>query len=383
MTYYLKCTCLYFFITLVGCSSTPSNSNNFDDGGGGSVSEEENEALPYIKDLEVKAYNCLDLSVLCVDDTVNDNQEYSSIQEAVDLANPGDIVLVKDGTYQGFRVDNSGLQGSEILITANGNKVVINSSNSRSGNDNVYISNSHFITIEGFTVLNAEAYGIGSHDASADNPMLGLKISNNTVNDSSSANIYISQTADSSIIANTTYGSKNSHGIYLSNAGSDNVLIAANISYLNAKNGIHFNGDSRNGGDGLHKGLIVLDNIFYNNTANGIDADGVHDSSFINNLIYDNGRHGVRVFQVDASAGARNLSFINNTIANNSGTAIKLTNDIGGHLFFNNIFIENNDGCIYTESSNLISDNNIFTGSCVFTPNNTSLFYGSWFQCPW
>lgn len=376
MSYYYKSIFLYFFLILVGCSSTPSKTNNFDDTGG-SVSGGENVALPYIKNLMVKVYDCADSSVLCVDDSVNSNQEFSTIQEAVDLASPGDTVLVNDGTYQGFRVNNSGLRGSEILITANGNTVVINSSNFRSGNDNIYISNSNFIIIEGFTVINADAYGIGSHDASADTPMRGLNIRHNIVYDSSSSNIYVSQTSDSSIIANTTYGSKNSHGIYLSNAGSDNVLIAANISYQNAKNGIHFNGDSRNGGDGLHKGLTVLDNKFFDNAANGIDADGVHDSSFINNLIYDNGRHGVRVFQIDASEGAGNLTFLNNTIVNNIGTAIKLTDDIGGHLFFNNILVDNNDGCIYTESSNLISDHNIYSENCSFIPNNTSLFYGT------
>ena len=145
----------------------------------------------------------------------------------------------------------------------------------------------------------------------------------------------------------------------------------------NFKNGIHFNGDASSGGDGLHTGITVAGNIIYQNNANGVDADGLYDSLFVNNLIYDNGRHGIRVFRIDATLGSGNLTFVNNSIADNASMAIKLTADIGGHLFFNNILTGNVQGCISVENNNFISDNNIFTNNCVFEPNNASLFFGA------
>ena len=269
-----------------------------------------------------------------------------------------------DGTYSGFSVSNSGTSGNEILITANGNAVTINSA--RSGGDGVHISNASYVIIEGFTIIGMPTHGIGAHNASASSPMQGVQVRYNTVRDSGSVNIYMSHSADSLILANTTFDSVASHGIYLTNAGSDNTGVVGNITYGNQKNGIHFNGDSGQGGDGLHTGLVVSDNIIFSNVANGIDADGVYDSVFVNNLIYENGRHGIRVFRIDANLGAGNLSFVNNTITANASMAIKLTDDAGGHLFFNNILIDNSAGCIDLESSNIISDNNIFTNNCSF-----------------
>ncbi len=360
--YLILFLCVFY---LIACSGSGVNKktdiNNIDD-------------ISVPDELVVEVYSCSDATVHCVDDTSGEFDEFSTIQDAVDRSVPGDVVLVFEGSYTGFKVSNSGTSDKPVKITTNGEAVSIVSGNSQSGNDNIYLSDVNFVTIEGFTVLDANQYGIGSHDASASSPMQSLKIQFNDVSSSSSANIYLSQTENSIILGNKTHNSINSHGIYLSNAGSDNCILQGNVTYNNAKNGIHFNGDSRQGGDGLHKGLLITRNIIFDNVANGVDADGVYDSAFTNNLIYNNGRHGIRVFAEDASGGASNLIFANNSIILNADEAIKLTDDLGNHTFFNNILVDNQGAnCIYVENPNVFSGFNIYKDGCQFRAGTASL----------
>ena len=325
------------------------------------------------------SYDCAETNILCVDDTSGPNQEFSTIQDAVDLATAGDTVIVHDGVYAGFTLSNSGNSDTNrIIVSGNGNNVLINSGGSSQGR--VLVSNSNYVTIEGFTIENAGSYCLAARDASANNPMVGVTFQFNTVRNCGSTNIYMSHASYSLMLGNTTYGSQSSHGIYLSNAGSDNTIIKGNRSYNNAKNGLHFNGDSSNGGDGLHSNIIIDGNIFYNNTQSGVDADGLYDSVFVNNLIYGNGRHGIRGFRIDASAGVARLSFINNTLVNNGSWGIKLSDDIGGHIFFNNIIMNNAGGCIASGHSNLVSDKNIYSSGCDFSQDGeaTTISYTSW-----
>ena len=339
-------------------------------------------------------YNCANSNILCVDDTAGTNQEYATIQSAVNDATAGETVIVHAGTYAGFTVgnginnnSNSGTaNNNRVIVTANGNNALINSGGSSQGM--VLVSNSDFVTIEGFTIEGASGYCLAARDASAGDPMRGVSFQFNTVRNCGSTNIYMSQAADSLILGNTSYNSLSSHGIYLSNAGSDNVVIKANRCYDNAKNGLHFNGDISNGGDGLHSNITVDSNVFYNNASNGIDADGVHDSLFTNNLIYGNGNRGIRAFKEDSADGniessvpaIWNLTFINNTIVNNSGWGIKITHDAGGHVFFNNIIMGNGNACIATDNTNLSATKNIYSSGCSFTTNNeaTIMNYATW-----
>jgi len=318
--------------------------------------------------------DCTRNDIHCVDDTFGSTQEFSTIQDAVDIVAAGETVLVHQGTYEGFKISTSGTANMNVLVKAIDNNVFITSANSRSGGDNVYLSSVDYVTIDGFNISNAAAYCIGGHDATATNPMIGVTIRNNIVSNCSSSNIYMSHTADSLIENNISYNSVNSHGIYLSNAGSINTTLKNNTTFGNAKNGIHFNGDARYGGDGLHHGLLVEGNIIYGNVANGIDGDGVYDSTFLNNVIYKNGRYGIRIFKIDASAGAARLNYINNTIVSNASMAIKMTDDIGGHTFFNNIMVDNSGGCISVEDSNVASDNNIYSLNCTFEGDTGNLY---------
>ena len=315
-----------------------------------------------------------------VDDDRGPTQEYSSIQAAVNATRPGDTVLVHDGNYRGFAVYSGGTAASPVTIKAAGNGAVIDRPNGNG--EGVTINNTHYIIIEGFTVSGMPRAGIASHKASAAWPMRGVIIRRNTVRDSGSTNIYLSQTADSLVERNLASGSISSHGIYLANGGSDNTILHGNRCFGNAKNGIHFNGDSSMGGDGLHRGLIIENNILHGNTANGLDMDGVQDSLVRNNLIYDNGRNALRAFQIDGAAGPKNLKIINNTLlaAHDGGWALKMSQDLGGHTIFNNILLSDNDstGSISVTNSDFASNNNALSGRLSFDGETSVAGLNTW-----
>jgi len=312
--------------------------------------------------------SCASASVHCVDDTPGPNQEFTTIQAAVSAAQAGHTVLVFDGSYAGFVVSRSGTSANRITIKAEGSSAVINQTNSNG--EGITISNASFVTVEGFTVIGMPDYGLATHNASPTNPMHGLIIRNNTVHNSDFVNIYASEVADSLIEGNTASGSATSHGIYLANGGSDNTIIRGNRCFNNAKNGIHLNGDLSIGGDGLHTGITIENNVIFGNTANGLDLDGIQDSVIRNNLIYNNGNHALRAFAIDAAAGPKNLNVVNNTfvVSSGGGWPIKIAfssdrpslHDLGGHTIFNNILVNNGgNGSIVVENPNFQSNHNV------------------------
>lgn len=315
-----------------------------------------------------------------VDDDSGTTQEYSSIQAAVNAARPGDTVLVHDGNYRGFTVYTSGKPSSPITIRAAGNGAVIDRPNGNG--EGITLNNAHYVIIEGFTVTGMPRAGIASHKASAAWPMRGVIVRRNTVRNSASTNIYLSQTADSLIEGNLASGSLSSHGIYLANGGSDNTVLRGNRCFGNAKNGIHFNGDSSMGGDGLHRGLILENNIMHGNTANGLDMDGVQDSLVRNNLIYGNGRNALRAFRIDGAAGPKNLKIVNNTLlaTPGGGWALKMSQDLGGHTIFNNIMLSDNDstGSISVSSPDFASNNNALVGRLSFDGETSVVGLSAW-----
>ena len=321
--------------------------------------------------------DCASPKVHCVDDTPGPMQEFADIQSAVDRARKGHTVVVAAGDYAGFRVSRSGKKKRPIVIRGlAGARVVAPEGGS---DDGIYLQRASWVTITGFEVDGGGSmrFGIGGHDASARKPMRGVSIIGNTVHDAASTNIYLSHGADSLIEGNVAYGSRASHGIYLANAGSDDTTIRGNTCYGNAVNGIHLNGDRHEGGDGVHTGILIEDNRVYDNDANGLDLDGMRDSTVRNNLIYGNGRHGVRAFAIDAAAGPADLLIVNNTIVDNGGWAVKLTQDDGGHVVFNNVLLSS-EGSIVVDNPDLASDYNVVQLEFSLEGERTVISFAAW-----
>ena len=296
------------------------------------------------------------------------HEEYKDIQNAVDKTIPGHKVLVFSGNYSCFVISKSGTKKKRIEIIANSDHVTVSSA-SWEGDSVIRISDASYVTIEGFKINGKGVhFGIAARDARAHDPMLDLIIRGNKVANTDSSGIYLSQVAHSLIEDNHASRSRKSHGIYLANGGSDYTVLKGNHCYENGKNGIHFNGDSSVGGDGMHSNLIIEANIIYNNVANGLDLDGVRDSIFRNNLIHSNGRHALRGFKGDSAEGPKGLSIYNNSFVNNLAWSIKLTQSGGKHIIFNNILLDKK-GSIYTLDNDLTSEHNIVTNRFHYLPD--------------
>ena len=71
---------------------------------------------------EYQSTSCESTNILCVDDDPGPQQEYTTIQAAVDAAIPGDTILIFDGYYNGATIAKSGTPGNYITIKgADGN----------------------------------------------------------------------------------------------------------------------------------------------------------------------------------------------------------------------------------------------------------------------
>jgi parallel beta-helix repeat protein len=144
-------------------------------------------------------------------------EDYSTIQAAIDAANPGDIIQVGAGTYYEHLV----VQKSIILRGAN-QASIIDGQLVSPMIINVTVGN---IEISGFTIQNGGNYaGIW---VSSDNTKFYVKITNNTfINDGTS--IYFSFVSYSNITGNIIKGG--SHGIML----HDTTYSTIRGNYINA-----------------------------------------------------------------------------------------------------------------------------------------------------
>lgn len=339
-----------------------------DDGAVSSVADE----VLIISSSSNTSYDCTSSDVHCVDDTAGINQEYSIIQTAVDISQPGDVVLVFDGNYDGFRVSASGTSAQRIKVIAQSANANITGSEPF-GPNAIRIQNSSYITIEGFRIdstgslsnTNYDYACIAARGANVSSPMQNLFFINNYLTDCAPAGMYISNVRDSSIVGNVIkntrdVGGNSGMGIYLANAESTNALILENVISGSGSVAIHMNGDTSVGGDGIQSGHVIQRNVFDNSGTNALNMDGVQDVLIENNIISNNFKHGIRGYRIDGGGGPRNWVIVNNTFFNNESPA-KTTEDSGGHIIFNNIIVDNIENTFLMNTGNYSSSYNLFT----------------------
>jgi len=283
---------------------------------------------------------------------------WRSLQYAADSVSAGDTIIIRNGTYGGFRAKSSGTSSQPITLKADtGASVIINtvSPNGKKGSI-IEIEGYDWWVLDGLEVTEAPQ-NAGIDIRVADH----VTIRNCYSHHNRKWGIFTAFAEYFTAEYNQCSYSTEEHGIYHSNSG-DNAVVRYNTCHHNAGAGIQINADPSMGGDGISSNCTVTHNILYENGSLGgaaINLASVRESLFANNLIYNNHAGGIAAWD-DAQGnqwGSKNNKYYNNTVhmPTNGRWAINLKNGSTGSRVFNNIFIHQNSakGGLEIDSSSL------------------------------
>ena len=220
---------------------------------------------------------------------------WKTIQFAADTAIAGDIIIVKDGTYQPFHMAKNGTALNKITIKSQ-NKLgaKINGNELFNGRYAGIHITADYITVDGFDILSTGSPAVSSGERGirlSGDPSTyrqGVTIRNNKVTGAGWVGITTSYADDVVIEFNDVSNTVNQHGIYVANS-ADRPVVRGNIIHSNNQAGLHMNGDGASPGDGTISNALVENNIIYSNSSgassSAINMDGVNNSIIRNNLI--------------------------------------------------------------------------------------------------
>ncbi|MFC1504591.1 NosD domain-containing protein, partial [Spirochaetota bacterium] len=325
-------------------------------------------------------------------------QPYSNIHYALTNLNGYSTVYVMEGVYnEQVDITNSGISVISYpwYTNSNSSAVVIDASGNSNG---FYLSNSHDISIQGFTVKSSDSNGIYIENGSNNT----ISYNNIYSNQRYGIHLFGAETYNNLIFSNTTWGANQDNGIFiqygshgnriLSNIVRNNSSTGAGIYiYIGSNNIISYNRIYSNGMNGIRLNTSsTYNNIISSNTICGLNQDigisignGAHDNVIVSNIIRDNEGQGIfvggpsntisynRVYSNSnygirlSSAAANNNLISSNTVwGANQDYGIYLENDCYHNMIFSNI-IKNNDshGVSLNSSSNFIFYNQIYSNS--------------------
>jgi nitrous oxidase accessory protein len=165
---------------------------------------------------------------------------YSSIQSAIDDANPGDTIYVYSGTYNENVVVNKndvtligehkettiirgGGQTTRIIVGVSSNGVTISSFTIQNGLYSIHLSSSSKNNITNNNI-NLNYWGIHLHNSNNN------IITKNNVNSSLFQGISLSSSSNNTITGNNISNLNNGYGIGLSYPSNNNIIMNNNIS---------------------------------------------------------------------------------------------------------------------------------------------------------
>ncbi len=255
---------------------------------------------------------------------------------------PGDVVRIAHGNYKGFDlIELKGRPEAPITFLGEKGKVFFDVTTDRkSANENrdtIFVSQSTHIILDGLSTKFAERAGVRVDRSDF------ITVRNGSFVNSIAWGIFTNFSDDLLIESNVASGSKEQHGIYVSNS-SQRPTVRNNVIFGNANCGLHMNADLSMGPPGLIKGAVVEGNLIYDNGRTGgagINMDGVQDSLIVNNVLYDNHGTGIVGFKQDAAAGPSGLKMINNTViqAENGRHSMQIVQASGRNMIRNNILL--------------------------------------------
>lgn len=297
---------------------------------------------------------------------------WATLQHAADHVTAGDTVIVHPGTYGGFNLGTSGSLGASITFRAM-KGVVVNTEaarfNGQTHRARINMDTVTHVVIDGFEVTgtndqrNSKA-GIRmvAPPGSTEDEAGFITIRNCHVHHNGEWGSFSGHVHRITVENNDVHDIADEHGVYLSNS-ADNHIVRGNRIWNNSSQGFHCNSDESQGGDGVTTGVLVENNIIWNNaiggvyidangverTSNGggsaINFDGVRESVIRNNVLYNNHASGISLYRIDGKLGAGDNVVVNNTIINGSAEnpaarwCVNITDGSTGNVVFNNILL--------------------------------------------
>jgi len=287
--------------------------------------------------------------------TITVPDDFSTIQEAVNAANPGDTIYVRAGTYQ-------------EIVTINKNNLALTGENKHTtiidgggvSSPVVYVERVNDVAISGFTIQNGQKgiYIQASHNSA---------VSGNKIN-SNHGGIHIYGSYNCTVSGNRI--TKNTwSGIYL--LSSNNSLVSGNTLADNNPSGVHVLFSENN---------VVSGNTVTNSTYEDIYFFGSHDCIASGNIVTNSGTVGV------GFSSSYNVTVSENRITNSHDHAIATfysnNSIISGNTItdsiYNGIYISGSENIVISENNitncplagmNFIDSNNNTVSGNIVTDN--------------
>ena len=289
--------------------------------------------------------------------------DYTTIQGAIDAANPGDTILVGDGTY----TENVYVYKELTIRSENGpTSTIVQAANP---NSHIFEINVSSVDITGFTITGVTGdSNAGIYLKNADY----CTISNNDV--SNNYDGILLENSFSNTLINNNANSNSLIGIYLNSSFNNNII--NNNASSNGEGGVALLSSSNN---------TVTDNNIKSNNWAGIELYYSSNNTITNNNVNSNNRYGI--YSLWDPSG--------NTITNNN-----INNNLVGiyldwsprNLIYHNNFINNTSLQAYSNKpgnyfNNLLGEGNywsdILTNGLDLVDSNDDGIYDSGSQYPY
>jgi hypothetical protein len=271
----------------------------------------------------------------------------TAIQDAVNAAQPGDVIVVENGTYH-----------EEVTISA--------------GKDNIRIVARH---IQG-AILDGENTRFAGFSLTG---VSGVEIFGFRIENYIDRGIIITSGANANRIVCNKIENIGITAILF--AGVNGLLIWGN-EIVRSGTGIGFQGASS---------TWIIENKIHNNFLNGISGfESNQGIAFIANTIFENNGSGILVENSSNSLALYNIIFKNGlngvNFAKNSDNSLAIQNKISNNINFgttidkpaDNVFLGNNKIINNTQTGvNVLSNFNIIQGNDIEKNNNNGLLIGS------
>jgi plastocyanin len=254
-------------------------------------------------------------------------EDHSTIQAAVDAADPGDLVLIGPGVYrEEVKVDTPSL----VLRGTDRNAVVVDAEFTRA---NAVSITADAVAVENLTVRNARLNGLFWTGVT------GYRASSVTAINNEVYGIYAFDSVDGLFENSWASGSADA-GFYIGQCKPCNAVIRGIVA---ERNGLGYSGTNASGN------LHLVQSTWRHNVAgivpNTLDTEllpPATDIDVVGNLVYDNGAYDVPTLEIEwptfgggiIATGTEDVRIERNRVVGNAMHGVLVTPNLSDHLWF-------------------------------------------------